>query len=173
MRLLLTEILIQLFLFHTQPGSKKQGPSAAIHPADAVQFLEIDLTLGDAPETVFEFCQDRDLTINYLINNAGIGHQGRFEETGLDFYENMLQLNVVAVVKLSQLFVPVLKKLPKAHIVNVSSLAGFFPVPYKSVYGATKSFIVSFSQALREELKDTSVKVTCLCPCFVPTSKTV
>jgi len=139
----------------------------------AVHFA-VDLTEKDAPNRLYEWCMSQQLPINILINNAGIGgHAGPFEESTIDFYENMMQLNMVSLVKLTQLFIPEIKKHPSGNILNVGSMTSLFPVPYKCVYAATKSFVLSLSKALREELKNTSIKVSCLCPGATITNATL
>jgi len=84
-----------------------------------------------------------------------------------------VQLNIQPLISLSHLFIPGMKKHPKAYILNVGSIASFYPVPYKSIYAASKSFVYSFSMALKEELKSTSIKVSVLCPGPVTTNEEV
>ncbi len=135
------------------------------------RFFEIDLTEEEAPLKVFRWCQNLHLKVNRLINNAGIISSGRpFEEDSYAFYEKMMGVNVVAVTLLTRVFLPELKKLSFACILNVGSTGSFVPFPYKTVYGATKSFIYSFTMALREELRESRVKVSTLCPGSVPTN---
>ena len=109
-----------------------------------------------------------------LVNNAGVISSGRpFEEDSYNFYEKMMRVNVIAVTLLTRVFLPELKKHSHASILNVGSTGSFVPFPYKAVYGATKSFIYSFTMALREELRDSHVKVSTLCPGSVPTNQKI
>lgn len=136
-------------------------------------FFEIDLTGEKAPQLVYEWCQDRDIQLNRLINNAGVGMGDHFVSLPLEFYEKMMLLNMVSLVSLTRLFLPELGKCPTAFILNSGSLAGFFPSPYKSVYAASKSFVNMFSLALKEELCQSSISVSVLCPGSVLTNDAV
>lgn len=139
-----------------------------------VRFFEIDLTEEEAPLKVYRWCQNRRLKVNRLVNNAGVISSGcPFEEDSYTFYEKMLGVNVVAVTLLTRVFLPELKKHSHACILNVGSTGSFIPFPYKTVYGATKSFIYSFTMALREELRESQVKVSALCPGSVPTNRKI
>ncbi len=136
-------------------------------------FFEIDLTGEKAPQLVYEWCQNRDIQVGRLINNAGVGMGDKFDSLPHEFYEKMMLLNMVSLVSLTRLFLPELRKCPKAFILNSGSLAGFFPSPYKSVYAASKSFVNMFSLALREELRHSSISVSVLCPGSVLTNDAV
>jgi hypothetical protein len=104
--------------------------------------------------------------VDILINNAGFGYIGSFAKNDLNTYLGMIEVNVKTPVKLAHLFLPLLEKNPQAYILNVGSTAGFIPQPASPIYGATKSFVVSFSKALAYNLKrhGSKVSVTCLCP---------
>lgn len=102
--------------------------------------------------------------INFLINNAGMGGTVPFQEASVEYLDNIIQLNIRATSLLTRLLLSELKSHPKAYILNVSSMAAFSPIPYKTIYPASKAFIYSFSRGLSEELKGTSVKVTVLNP---------
>ena len=132
-----------------------------------VVFLELDLTDPHAADVVFKWCKENDVRINILVNNAGVGYQGNFSDFDASFYRNLLTLNVIALTMLTREFLPELKLRKNAHILNVSSFGGFYPMPFKSVYAASKSYVTTFSEALHEELKNTSVTVTTLCPAGV------
>ncbi|MCJ7581291.1 MAG: SDR family NAD(P)-dependent oxidoreductase [Candidatus Aminicenantes bacterium] len=139
-----------------------------------VRFSEMDLTEPEAPLKVYRWCQNRRLKVNRLVNNAGVISSGRpFEEDSYTFYEKMIGVNVVAVTLLTRVFLPELKKHSHACILNVGSTGSFIPFPYKTVYGATKSFIYSFTMALREELRESQVKVSALCPGSIPTNRKI
>lgn len=126
--------------------------------------LTIDLTETDAPQKVRDFCTENELPVNILVNNAGIGHEGLFTASPLPFIVKMLQLNMTALTCLTHLFLAELKRHDNAYILNVGSMASFRPMPYKCVYTATKSYVFYFSRALREELRDSPVRVSVLCP---------
>ena len=129
-----------------------------------VDCLGIDLTCEKAPQQVYEWCKERQYQVSILINNAGFGRGGLFENTPIEEYYQMIRLNNQAAVGLTYCFLPDLKALPKAYILNMSSMEATLPLPYKTVYTGTKNFIYAFSLALREELKFGHVKVSVLCP---------
>jgi len=132
--------------------------------------LGINLAEQEAPEKIYEFCQKNKLAVNMLINNAGATGCAEFEKSSLDYIELRLQLNIRAVVLITRLFIPSMKKLDKAYILNVASLSAFYAVPFKSVYSASKSFVLNFSKSLREELRDSSIKISILCPNGIKTN---
>jgi len=105
-----------------------------------------------------------NLEVNMLINNAGIGSTGLFEEGCPSIYEQQIKLNVLATTMLTRLFLKKLQCHQHSYILNVGSMASFFYLPKKQVYGATKSFIYFFSRTLRKELKKSNVHVSVLCP---------
>lgn len=129
-----------------------------------VDFFEIDLQAPNAPQTIFDWCQHQQYTVDKLINNAGIGGSRPFEYYSLPELHAMIQLNTYVSSALTHLFLPMLRELPKAHILNVSSTASFFSLPHKAVYAATKAYINTLSACLRNELTHTPVIVSVLCP---------
>lgn len=134
-------------------------------------FLEIDLTNFDGPNNVFKWCLDKGYCINILINNAGVAGTAIFEESSLEYNDIRIQLNIRALVLMTHLFIPELKKFSRGYILNIGSMAAYYAIPYKSVYAASKAFVVSFSTAINEELKDTSVFVSVVCPNGVETNE--
>ena len=123
-----------------------------------------DLTAPAATNSVFEIVFQKGLTIDLLVNNAGFGDYGNFTERPLEKQVNMIQLNITALVELTHLFLPGMQQNKSGAIINVSSIGGFQPLPYMSVYGATKAFVLSFSEALWAENQDSGVKILALCP---------
>jgi uncharacterized protein len=128
-----------------------------------VHVIPQDLSKIDAAEELFKKCQDQNLEVNFLINNAGVGLIGNFESHPIDKIQEMLQLNILTVTKLTYLFLPQLKK-NEGALLNLASQVSFTPAPYMTVYAATKAYVLSFTEALRVELKNTNVKVMALCP---------
>ncbi|QMU26828.1 SDR family NAD(P)-dependent oxidoreductase [Adhaeribacter radiodurans] len=126
--------------------------------------IAIDLSKDDAPSRLFNHVQQQGWQINVLVNNAGFGEYGLFAESNLEKELAMIHLNIIALVHLTKLFLPYLLNQGSGKILQVGSVASFTPTPLQSVYGATKAFILSFSEALQEELKDSPVSVTILCP---------
>jgi short-subunit dehydrogenase len=127
-------------------------------------YLNIDLTEPGAAQRVYEWSQDKHLPVDLLVNNAGVGFGGAFEKTPTDTLEKLLQLNINALTLLTHRFIPVLKQNNQGYIINLSSMSGLHPVPYKTIYAASKSYVYYFSQGLREELKNESVNVSVVCP---------
>jgi short-subunit dehydrogenase len=133
--------------------------------------LGIDLTDPDAPRKVYEFSIDNFIQINFLINNAGFGTSGLFEKSDNEVNYRMIMLNTQAMVGLTRYFIKDLKNNIPSHILNVSSMEATLPLPYKAVYTGTKSFIYSFSLALREELRNEGISVSVVCPGSVLTNE--
>jgi hypothetical protein len=129
-----------------------------------VRCLEIDLTEPGSPDALHRWIGEQRLAVNMLINNAGIGAHGPFSESEPERNRAMITLNISALVQLTQLFLPELKRQPRSYILNVASLAAFYAMPYKPVYAPSKAFVLNFSLALRAELAGTSVTVSALCP---------
>ena len=123
-----------------------------------------DLTEPNAAATVANQIKDLDLTIDLLINNAGFGDYGSFSDSQLQRQTSMIQLNISALVALTHAFLPTMLERKQGGIINVASIAGFQPMPYWSVYAASKAFVLSFSEALWAEVKDKGVNVLALCP---------
>lgn len=130
----------------------------------------LDLTHPEAPRKVYEFALDNFIQVNFLINNAGFGTSGLFETTHVEVNYRMIMLNVHAMVGLTRYFIRDLKENHRSYILNVSSLEATLPLPYKTVYTGTKSFIYSFTLALREELRHDDIGVSVVCPGSVITN---
>ncbi len=123
-----------------------------------------DLTEATARQAVFDAVQAKGLSIDLLINNAGFGDYGAFSDRSLSKQMTMVQLNIATVVELTGLFLPLMQQRSSGAIINLSSIAGFQPIPYMSVYAASKAFILNFSEALWAENKDRGVKILAVCP---------
>jgi short-subunit dehydrogenase len=123
-----------------------------------------DLSASQSAEQVFTMVQKQGLHVDYLINNAGFGHLGKFAETDLEVFRRMMQLNMVSLTELTHLFLPVMLERKRGGIMNVASTAGFMPGPLMAVYYASKAYVLSFSQALSNELKGSGITVHTLCP---------
>lgn len=123
-----------------------------------------DLLEGNAVEDLYQWVNDNNLNVDKLINNAGIGMYGKFEQMSLEDQLNVIKLNQIVTVKMCHSFLPMLQQNKPAFLMNVASTACYQPIPYMSVYAATQSFIQSFTLGLREELKRAGVGVSCLNP---------
>lgn len=129
-----------------------------------VRIYETNLVEPNAIKNLYNWCHVYQLRVNVLINNAGIGNCSSFIATDLEHYLKMIRLNSEAVVNLSRTFIPKLKEHKQSYILNMGSFASLMPIPFKSVYSATKSFVLSFSRSLEMELKPLGIHVSCLCP---------
>lgn len=123
-----------------------------------------DLSQPDSADQLFQQLKEKNISVSYLVNNAGFGDYGPFLTTSPDKEEQMLQLNIVTLYKLCKLFAPEMAKNGKGRILNISSVAAFMPGPYMAVYFASKAFVLSLSEALSFELKTHNLSVTTLCP---------
>jgi uncharacterized protein len=126
--------------------------------------ITFDLACPSAGQHLAQQLRDRKLDVNLLVNNAGFGVRGEFRAQTLQRQMEMVRLNNDAVVELTHSLLPSLIEHPQAGIINVSSSAGFQPIPYASLYSATKSFLTNFSLGLQEELRSSRVSVVTLCP---------
>lgn len=129
-----------------------------------VEPIELDLSAPGAGLELAQKLRDRNIQIGLLVNNAGFGERGKFLELSLERQLQMIHLQNTAVVELTYELLPAMIKQGQGGIINVSSMAGFQPVPFAAMYSATKSFLTTFSMALREELRPTAVKVVTVCP---------
>jgi short-subunit dehydrogenase len=136
------------------------GRSKRIH----AQYVVMDLSEPNAPAGLFEETQKRELEIDLLINNAGFGALDDFMNVDLDRQLNMIDLNVRSLVELTYRCLLPMRERKSGSIINVASTAGFQPVPFMATYAATKAFVLSFSEALREENRPYGIKVMALCP---------
>jgi len=126
--------------------------------------IRADLSEPTAPRELLDAVQSQGIEVGILVNNAGFGLGGEFLETDLDRELEMIEVNIAAVTQLTKLFGAPMLKRREGRIMNVASTAAFQPGPLMSVYYATKAYVLSFSQAIAEELRKTGVTVTALCP---------
>jgi uncharacterized protein len=131
--------------------------------------LTEDLRHAGAPADIYHALAEQSVTVDVLVNNAGVGTFGAFHETEADADLDILRVNVLALTYLTKLFLRDMVERKSGRILNVSSTAAFQPGPMMSVYYASKAYIFSWSEALRDELRGTGVTVTVLCPGPTPT----
>jgi uncharacterized protein len=129
-----------------------------------VEVLAIDLSTPDAPKAVLTWIQSANYPVDILINNAGFGSWGMYDEIPEAEFQGMMQLNMVTLANLCRLLLPILKKENRSYILNVSSTAAYQAVPTLSLYAATKAFVLVLTRGLNWELKGTSVTASCLSP---------
>ena len=128
-----------------------------------VEVIGVDLEVADGAHRLFGEVKRHGLTLDALVNNAGYAIYQEFKDCDLDAELKLMQINMATLVALTRLFLPDLLA-RKGGVLNVASLAAFQPGPMWAVYGATKAFVLSFSEALAEELSHDGVTVTALCP---------
>lgn len=165
---------MNLFLV-SLPGDGLEGFLEKLEQQYGIQtaYLCIDLTKESAVSEVYDFARARNIQVTTLINNAGIGHAGDFHEMEVEMIREMVNLNMRALTSLSLLFIKDMIACKEGRILNVGSLGGYTPVPYKSVYLATKSYVYFFTSALKEEYKDSPLKFSVLMPGGVLTNDSV
>lgn len=130
----------------------------------SVKNIVKDLSIPASPEEIFTDLQQASIKIDILVNNAGFGNYGLFKETDLIDELKMLQVNLVSLTHLTKLLLKDMINRGNGKILNVASTAAFQPGPLMAVYSATKAYILSFSEAIANELENTGVTVTVLCP---------
>ena len=140
-----------------------------VHPHLDVRIFAADLAAAERRLALAAWLQDENIAIDFLVNNAGLGDHGPFHSGEWTRIQSMLDTNITALTHLSHLLVNRMIVQGRAAILNVSSVAGFFPLPHMSVYSATKAYVTSFSESLAIELRPLGITVTALCPGPVPT----
>lgn len=123
-----------------------------------------DLAEAGAGKRLLDQLRARDVVVDLLVNNAGFGVQGRFHESDLERQLEMIRLHNATVVELTYLLLPALIEARRGGIINISSMAGFQPIPYATLYSATKSFLTTFSLALEQEVRRYGIRVVTVCP---------
>jgi short-subunit dehydrogenase len=129
-----------------------------------VKTVALDLTGESAPQRLFDLLERQNTRVDILVNNAGYGKLGDFAETSLEESLGQIQLNVAALTAITRLFLVPMLEHRDGKILNVASAAGFQPGPHMAVYYATKAYVISFSEAIADEVRRQGVTVTCLCP---------
>lgn len=129
-----------------------------------VETLDCDLSRVDAAENIFNFCQEKKLQVEVLVNNAGILVYGEVVSVDINTAKTILQLHMNTPVMLCRLFGEFMKTNGKGYILNVSSISAVMPYPTIALYGPTKTFLRKFTRALRTEMKGCGVNVSCLLP---------
>ena len=134
------------------------------HKKITAHYIPTDLTAYGSQEELFKETERHNFKIDWLINDAGIGGMGDFSELPLDRALEMVSLNVSALVSLTHLYLQGMRDRRSGKIINVSSAAGFQPIPFMAVYAATKAFVTSFSEAIAVENRPYGIQVMALCP---------
>ena len=129
-----------------------------------VMVLVKDLSDPNSPQEIYSELEGKNINVDVLVNNAGFAVYGKFAETDWGKEFDMIQVNITSLTHLTKLFLKKMIENRSGKIMNVSSGAGFISCPLLSVYAATKSYVLHFTEALANEVKGTGVTVTCLCP---------
>jgi len=130
----------------------------------SVETLAIDLATSGSAKQLYEETVNQNIEIDVLVNNAGFGVQGEHVDLDINKVQGMIQLNIATLTELCQFFGKGMKEKRKGHILNVASTAAYQPDPYLATYGASKSYVLNFSEALTKEMEDYHVVVSCLSP---------
>lgn len=133
-------------------------------------YFETDLSIEENCISLCQYVKVNKYPVNILINNAGIGSLGPFNEQSYLFYIKQIQVNIMATTIITHQLINTLEKNTPSYILNTGSLINFFHMPYKVVYGATKTYIYYFSKSLRQELKKLHIYVSVLCPAGINTT---
>jgi uncharacterized protein len=129
-----------------------------------VLIISMDLAVADSAKELFDIIKKQNISPDYLINNAGYGDYGFFVDSDWEKESRMIQLNISTLTQLTRLFLPEMIHNGGGRIMNLGSIASFQPGPLMAVYCATKAFVLSFSEALNNEVADKGITVTALCP---------
>jgi len=129
-----------------------------------IKTIALDLAAPPAPKFLFDQLQREGIAVDILVNNAGYGVYGDFAQIPEEEILGQLDLNIRALTELTRVFLPPMLARHSGRIMNVASTAGFQPGPLMAVYYATKAYVISFSEAIANELRNSGVTVTCFCP---------
>ncbi|HWI91547.1 MAG TPA: SDR family oxidoreductase [Flavisolibacter sp.] len=127
-------------------------------------YFVADLSTPDSPDKIYNWCVTLKYPVNILVNNAGYGLSGSFDSRLINEHVDLINVGMLSTIKLIHLFLPHLRQHPKGYILNIGSSAAYQAVPYLATYAATKAFIVSFSRALKYELRNSNVNVSVVNP---------
>ena len=130
--------------------------------------LDLDLTKQESFDIIVKMLEEEKPNVQFLANCSGFGKFGRYDEIDVKDSANMVDLNCKALLMMTEYVLPYMKE--GGRIVEIASVAGFQPIPYMAVYGASKAFVVSYARAINQELKSRKIKVTCVCPFWTKTA---
>ena len=130
----------------------------------SVQTLAVDLLKPDSHKEIFDWVAQNGWNVNMLLNNAGAGYYGKFDEKPLEKHLEVMHLNMDSMIRMAHEFLNRSDKTQKRYLLNTVSTGAFQPTPFMAIYCASKSFMLAFSQAIRFELRKQQVYVTALCP---------
>jgi short-subunit dehydrogenase len=162
----------KIIMVARQPEKLQQAADKIRAEFSGVQIdtITCDLSQPGSPDQLFAETQSKNLQIDILVNNAGFGEHGFFAQTDLKKELELIQLNIASLTHLTKLYLPLMLNRRSGKILNVASEAAFMPIPLLSVYAASKAYVLSFSEALQNEIEDTGVQLTILCPAATDTN---
>ena len=134
-----------------------------VHGVKVTTFV-LDLTAPTAAKFLFDQVQSAAISVDILVNNAGFGAYGEFAQMSNEEILGQIQLNIIVLTELTRLFLPAMMARRSGRIMNVASTAGFQPGPLMAVYYATKAYVISFTEAIANEVRNSPVTITCFCP---------
>ena len=129
-----------------------------------------DLSKKEFPQELYAKVNEMKLKVDILINNAGFGYSGKFLDNSMENYNEMINLNICSLTHLTHLFMKDMLENKSGGIINISSLASFQPIPFFSIYAATKAFVTSFTLSLYEEYRERNIKILGVCPGYTKTN---
>ena len=129
-----------------------------------------DLSKNEFPQELYAKVNEMKLKVDILINNAGFGYSGKFLDNSMENYNEMINLNICSLTHLTHLFMKDMLENKSGGIINISSLASFQPIPFFSIYAATKAFVTSFTLSLYEEYRGRNIKILGVCPGYTKTN---
>jgi hypothetical protein len=153
-----------ILVARTEGKLKELGDALSAQHSIQTYPIAADLSDPKSPAEVAQQVQALGLSVDVLVNNAGFADFGDFAHSNLNKQMQMIQVNISTLTELTHRFLPAMVERKRGYVMNVASTAAFMPGPLMSVYYATKAYVLSFSEAIREELKGSGVKVTVLCP---------
>ena len=147
-------------------GGKLEELKSELEGAEGISVRVIpgDLSLRETPDEIFTVLSDEKVHVDVLVNNAGFGEYGRYTESSWEKEEAMIEVNVIALSRLTKLFLPAMIDRGEGRVLNVASMAAFQPGPLMAVYYASKAYVLSFTEALATEYSGSGVTFTTLCP---------
>jgi len=158
------EYKIVVFSLEQSELDELEQELAATLKSEQIHLVQADLSLPNAAQQVFDHCKEHKLDIDVLVNNAGFALWGEVAEQNMTVGNKLLQLNIVALTELSQLFGEQMKARGAGKIINIGSTMGISPIPLAALYASSKAYVNAFSVALAFELEPYGVEVSCVEP---------
>ena len=159
-----------LMVARNEAALQKEANRLELEHGVRTEYFAVDLSDTDAPQRIFDWTRELGVTVQFLCNNAGIGMDGKFHEREAEQIDKVLSVNVRAVTLLTRAFMDDVRSASPGYILNVASMARYYPMPYKAVYASTKAFVYHFTRSLAVELEEVDVYPSVMCAGPVPTT---